>query len=108
MAAYQQAIAARIGEGWSATFEVDQPATWTGWTARAQIRYYRQAPTLLVELDVDLSVDGQVTVTLDGDDTAALAPLAGEWDLLVQPTGGDPQYIAEGPVTLTGRVTVPA
>jgi hypothetical protein len=106
--AYQQAITARVGEGWAATFAVDQPASWTGWTARAQIRYRRGGPTLLAELAVDLTVDGQVTVTLDGDDTAALSPLVGEWDLLVRPTGGDPQYIAEGPVNITGRVTVPA
>lgn len=106
MAAYQYAITAHVGEHWSATFGVDLPS-WAGWTAKAQIRHYAGAPTVLVELDCDTGTDGEVTVSLPTGATAALAPFTGHWDLLVKPADGDPQYIVEGSVTVTGRVTVP-
>jgi hypothetical protein len=105
--AYQLAIEAHIGEYWSATLTVDQPATWTGWTARAQVRYWRGAELLLLELDTDLTTDGEITVSIPDGATADFPPTAGVWDLLVQ-QGDAIQYLAEGPVTITGRVTEPA
>lgn len=108
MAAYQQPLHAHVGEFWSYTFQVDQPAAWAGWSARAQVRYWRGAALLLVELDTDISTAGQVTVTMPTDATSALEPFVGEWDLYVKAASSDPQYIVEGPVIITGRVTVPA
>lgn len=109
MAAYQQALTAHVGEHWSYTFRVDEPAAWAGWTAGARIRYYlAPAVQVLIDLEVDVNTAGQVTVSLPDGATSLLAPFHGEWDLYVKPTGGDPQYIAEGPVSITGRVTVPA
>lgn len=108
MTAYTLPITAHVGEGWSATLDVDQPSSWAGWTAKAQIRYYAGAPTVLVELECDLSTPGEVTVSLPDGATTLLGPITGVWDLLVDTTGEDPQYIAEGPVTITDRVTIPS
>lgn len=100
-------IQAHVGEYWAATLTVDLPS-WVGWSAQAQIRHYAGASLLLVELTCDLTVAGQVTVSLPPGATAGLGSFQGQWDLLVSTAGTDPQYIAEGPVSITDRVTIPA
>lgn len=103
---YDYPIEVHVGEHWKATFTVDL-ASWAGWTAKAQIRTHPGA-AVLVELTCDTSVPGEVTVSVPTAATAALSPTSGYWDLLVKPTVGDPQYIVEGAVTISGRITVPA
>lgn len=106
---YPLPIEAHIGEWWRGRVTVSQPASWTGWTGKAQIRHYRGAVTLLVELDVDLATDGLVVVTMPDGATDALEPFAGEWDLWVYPPGGGAgQCLVADVVNITGRVTVPA
>lgn len=107
MAALYHPVTIHQGEHWTADITVDLPS-WSGWTAKAQIRAYRGAPALLAELDVDTTVAGQATVTLPDTALDALGAFDGHWDLLVKTASSRPQYLVEGPFTVTGRVTVPA
>lgn len=108
MAVHSLPLEARVGEWWQARVTVSQPATWTGWTGKAQIRHHRGAVTLLVELDVDLTTDGLVVVTMPDGATENLTPFTGEWDLWVYPSSGAGQCLVADIVNITGRVTVPA
>lgn len=101
-------LVVKRGERWSYTLTVDEPASWSGWTGKAQLRTAAaEDSTLIAELGVDLNTDGQITVTLASAQTATLDPFTGVWDLYVT-LGGERQYVAEGPATITARVTIPA
>lgn len=104
-----------VGEG--RDWEVDVDLTsWAGWTPFATIKYLRGAanPPLIELACSKIEPDGDdpamVRVSLDGDQTSTIGAFTAYWDLVVRPDAAPTnlRYIAEGTVTVTDRVTIPA
>src|SRR4051812_1141278 len=81
------------------------PQTWSGWTAKMQIRPNKGSPVLLDEftnLDAISFATGQVQVDIPGADTALYTWDAAMYDLVVTgpTTGLGPYRILEGVVTI--------
>ena len=100
-------IALYQGDSWSAEF--DFPFDTTGYTFKAQIRTYPNAPTRYAEINVEVVDDavGKILLSLDSDQTKYM-PVRAFWDL--QATFVDePAYqhtFIRGQVFTTQEVTV--
>lgn len=87
------------------------PVDLTGWTAKSQIRAYKGASDILLDMSsfIDLTSDGDVTVTVLAASTLSLETgglTRGVWDLeLTQTAGGRIVRLVEGSVTISQDVT---
>lgn len=104
------------GTSWSRRFEfldasgelVDLTAD--GWSAKAQLRSRKAAPEPLYTWDsaaanLDLTVDGEVVLTLEPEETASWLFRRGVWDLEVTDPDGVVTRLAEGRLRVTREVT---
>lgn len=92
--------------------ETGEPAVWTGWSARMQIRTSSDGD-LLATLATSGTRNGTITLGSDGNITAALpatftdtlSPGSGVFDLVLTDPGGAPWRSVEGSVYITTEVT---
>lgn len=103
-------ITVQLGGRWSYTYTVNTPASWAGYSGKAQIRPAADEDAeLLAELALDFTTPMQLTVTLSSVDTAAMTPgPVGVWDLYIQAPDGERAYLVEtSTVEITNRVSRP-
>lgn len=97
-------------EAWAFSFWSDPAATvpldLEGYEARAEIRAKPGAPSVLATLSCEVTLPNVVTVRLPPEESAALSPCSGSWDLEVSLPGAEyVRTLVAGPVTVTAQVT---
>ena len=102
------------GSGFSLalTYEApeDSPVDFTGSTARMHVREKFSSSDTLVELTtanggIELTEDGEITLSMSAEDTADLTFSRGVYDLEIVPPSGEPYKIIKGNVFLKREVT---
>lgn len=87
------------------------PVDLTGATARAEVRSRAaKSATLILDLApaITNAAGGVITINVSGDDTAALEPGAGKWDLVVETAGGDTLLVVPTEdITIEALATAP-
>lgn len=99
-------LVAPVGGWWQITETLSGPDDWDGWTVKAQIRAYPEAPEAVATLDAVATAPREVTVTMRRAHTETLGEFAGVWALKLTAPGGEPQTPVGGPVLITSRATI--
>ena len=102
------------GSGFSLPLTYEAPdgsfVDFTGSTARLHVRSKYGATETLIELTtenggIELTEDGEITLSVSAEDTAALTFSLGVYDLEIVPPAGEPYKIIKGNVFLKREVT---
>jgi hypothetical protein len=102
------------GSGFSLPLTYEAPegsfVDFTGSTARLHVRSKYGATETLIELNtenggIELTEDGEITLSVSAEDTAALTFSRGVYDLEIVPPAGEPYKIIKGNVFLKREVT---
>lgn len=89
----------------------DTPVNLTGYTARMQVRQFKDSPTALVNLTTENAgivlggALGTVTVTITATATAALPAVEGFYDLELIASTGTVVRLLQGAATISKEVT---
>jgi hypothetical protein len=102
------------GSGFSLALTYEAPegslVDFTGSTARLHVRSKYSSTDTLIELTtenggIELTEDGEITLSMTADDTAALSFSRGVYDLEIVPPSGEPYKIIKGNVFLAREAT---
>ena len=105
------------GSGFSLPLTYEAPegslVDFTGSTARLHARLKFSSADRLFELTtenggIDLTEDGEITLSMSADDTADLTFSRGVYDLEIVPPSGEPYKIIKGNVFIKREVTLRA
>jgi hypothetical protein len=102
------------GSGFSLPLTYEAPegslVDFTGSTARLHVRSKYSSTDALIELTtenggIELTEDGEITLSMSAEDTAALSFSRGVYDLEIVPPAGEPYKIIKGNVFFAPEVT---